>query len=598
MGAGEVARRVHRAVRDRLFPSQYTRLSAEEAFDHFFLGADPLAIPALDPRVPALIALGPEPPEDPRRFDLFGHQVVLDDPPDWARNYAHGGVWPDAPARKLDLRRTDFAGGVKYVWEPSRHHMLSALAYRYATTGDEAAAAKLAAWLEDWIDRNPLGRGIHWTSPLEMAVRIHVWTWCLGALRSWPGLSDRLARKVVGSMAQQAAHIAENLSLGSSANNHLIGEACALAFFGRVWPGCRHADPWRMIGDRIAEEECLRQIHPDGVPAEQAFGYLPFVWEFYLQLALAGWRPPPAVLERLDRSVRFIGAASSHAGYVPQVGDEDDGAVLRHWGTGWGRYPAVAEGLRMVLGTSGLEPPEPGTIAFEQGGYTVFRGGEPEMVAVFDHGPLGLGSLAAHGHADALSLTLSIDDRPVLVDPGAYSYHEEPEWRRYFRSTRAHNTVCIGGRDQSEMLGPFLWGRRCTVRRSQGKEHTYQVFGAPFYRAIHERQVQFGKGRVTVVDTVSGPYESAVAHWHLHPEVEAEKLDGRTVALAWDGRRRATLSLDFEPAGLEIHRGDAANAQPGPGWYSPSYGRVLPTTTIAVTIPARARSMATSIAAE
>jgi hypothetical protein len=48
----------------------------------------------------------------------------------------------------------------------------------------------------------------------------------------------------------------------------------------------------------------------------------------------------------------------------------------------------------------------------------------------------------------------------VIVDPGTYCYHREPRWRNHFRSTAAHNTVVLDGADQSEMLGPFMWGRR------------------------------------------------------------------------------------------------------------------------------------------
>ena len=44
------------------------------------------------------------------------------------------------------------------------------------------------------------------------------------------------------------------------------------------------------------------------------------------------------------------------------------------------------------------------------------------------------------------------------MDPGTYDYFSFPAWRAYFRSTRAHNTVVVDGLDQSQMLGPFLWG--------------------------------------------------------------------------------------------------------------------------------------------
>jgi len=80
-----------------------------------------------------------------------------------------------------------------------------------------------------------------------------------------------------------------------------------------------------------------------------------------------------------------------------------------------------------------------------------------------DHGPLGFGSICAHGHADALSFQLFLEGQPVFVDPGTYLYHCDLESRNEFRKTRNHNTVCIEGRDQSEMLGAFLWGRKANA---------------------------------------------------------------------------------------------------------------------------------------
>ena len=56
--------------------------------------------------------------------------------------------------------------------------------------------------------------------------------------------------------------------------------------------------------------------------------------------------------------------------------------------------------------------------------------------------------------------TLRAFGTDVLVDPGTYDYFTHPEWRRYFRSTQAHNTVEVDGLDQSQQLGLFLWGAR------------------------------------------------------------------------------------------------------------------------------------------
>ena len=79
---------------------------------------------------------------------------------------------------------------------------------------------------------------------------------------------------------------------------------------------------------------------------------------------------------------------------------------------------------------------------FKDSGYTIIKIIN-NFTFTFDHGPLGMAPLYNHGHADALSITLSKDDRPILIDPGTYRYNGVPEWRRYFKGTRAHNTVTI-----------------------------------------------------------------------------------------------------------------------------------------------------------
>ena len=121
---------------------------------------------------------------------------------------------------------------------------------------------------------------------------------------------------------------------------------------------------------------------------------------------------------------------------------------------------------------------------------------------VFDCGELGFGSLAAHGHADALSVTVRAGGVDVLVDPGTYDYFTFPDWRRYFRSTRAHNTLGIDGVDQSAQLGLVSVGppgRRpaastgVRVREADplpGEHDGYRVL--PSRRRTGERSISIG----------------------------------------------------------------------------------------------------------
>src|SRR5205085_1921946 len=97
---------------------------------------------------------------------------------------------------------------------------------------------------------------------------------------------------------------------------------------------------------------------------------------------------------------------------------------------------------------------------FPEGGYYIMGCDfetEREIRIVVDAGPLGYGSIAAHGHADALAFTLSLGGLEFLIDPGTYAYHTKKQWRDYFRGTGAHNTVRVDVQDQSVAGGNFLW---------------------------------------------------------------------------------------------------------------------------------------------
>lgn len=529
---------------------------------------------------------------------LFGYPVRLDDPPVWNRNYLLGKEWTDAPAKALDYRRIDVAGGVRYVWELSRGQPILRLAIAYALTRDTRYAATCRRWLLDWMERNPRGWGIHWTSALEHAIRVFAWSYGLVLLGD--ALSEADIGKIVGALVQHGEFIERHLSLGSSANNHLIGEAAALAFLGSLLPDGTLAQRWRERGYTLLQREALRQFYDDGVNAEQAFGYLPFVWEFYLHAYRL--RPiPEAVAVRLQRSLDFVRHVMDASGYVPQVGDEDDGTVVPLWSASANRYCVVGRALAQQIGA---EPPPAQTDADEalcqwlfgnapasgtrfpdarlypDGGYAVLN--SERWHVVFDAGPLGLGSLAAHGHADALSLWASLDGKPLLIDTGTYAYHEDPEWRDHFRSTPAHNTIALDNRNQSEIQGPFLWGRKahseflqCDLRQQcvAGKTDAY----AP---DTVRRCVTLKDETLVVQDHIEQDVaQSAQWFWHFHPDWQVEPVEAGVWRLT-DGPRVCTVRLtgltEYE---ARLYRGDEATKL---GWYSPRFGHKIPCTTLMV----------------
>src|SRR5690606_3636384 len=84
---------------------------------------------------------------------------------------------PDTYSFSIEHRDPNVVGSIKQVWEPSRHHHVTVLATAYAATGDDRYARAAADHLRDWWERNPFLHGPHWTSGIEVGIRLISWIW-------------------------------------------------------------------------------------------------------------------------------------------------------------------------------------------------------------------------------------------------------------------------------------------------------------------------------------------------------------------------------------------------------------------------------------
>ncbi|HEV8481596.1 MAG TPA: alginate lyase family protein [Candidatus Eisenbacteria bacterium] len=494
------------------------------------------------------------------RVMLFAREYAVGAPPDWHFDPGSRAHAPQVAAAKLDYRDLGKVGSARRIWELNRHHHLTEVALWAWAARDHDAARFVAEEWRDWCKHNPPLVGINWTSGLELAIRTISWAEMLALLLDLEGAApdaETLAL-VVGAWARQIEHVRAHDSRFSSANNHRIGEAAAVAIAGHALPFHPQAAEWWSWGKSTLEEEILLQIAPDGVGREQAFAYQRFVIDFAMLVSLfaraRGEDLSSACLERLGRACDFLAAVSGPEGRAFAVGDDDEGRALglgEEWEdrtaaslecAGWWldepRWRTSRHPRARWLGLARDEEPattastrSTGAIdvrAFPEGGYAVVEGeaGRAPLRALFDAGPLGFGALAAHGHADALSFLVRLGE-DLLIDPGTGSYHGDPDWREELRGTRAHNTVEIDGLDQSERRGLFLWGRRAEARliaaggRARwftlaGRHDGYAPTGIPETRRAILGHAGEGGLTLLVVDEALGKgAHVAVTRWQL-----------------------------------------------------------------------------------
>ncbi len=474
---------------------------------------------------------------------------------DWNRDPLAEIRWPSVSSERIDHRTT--TGDPKWIWELNRLQHLPWLAQAWLFTGEERFAEAAFDHLDSWIEQQPPGAGIAWRGAFECGIRSISVGFALQGLRDAPGLTPERYGRYLTLLGESARRCWVERSLFSSANNHLIGELTGLATVAILFPELPAAPVWQRDAPALLVEHADRQLLPDGAGAEQAIAYQLFTVELlalvYALLALK-YEPPQRLGAAIARSSRFLALLVGDADPPPRFGDDDGGFALRlgpeeirtvrdHLGIADAVVPDPAAArvgtatitalwLRDALGSAVAPATEPAPSGYApDGGMVVLRSGRRRVL--MDVGPLGYLSIAAHGHADALSVTLALDGAEVIGDPGTASYYGHPRWRVAHRSTRAHPTVTVDEVDQSVVGGPFLWSAHARVRVRAvdplrgivDAEHDgYHRLEAP---VTHRRWLIAppDSGPIAVVDQLSGSgIHSARVSWPLHPALTADPV--------------------------------------------------------------------------
>lgn len=536
------------------------------------------------------------------RVRYFGYpEVQLSEPVDWHHDPLRGYDWPRIASSRLDHRTAP--ADPKWVWELNRLQHLPWLAEAWLLTGREEFAETAFAHLESWLEQCPVGVGIAWRGAFEAGVRAISVLVALQGLRDSPLLTSDLFRRVVETMEASGRACWRERSLFSSANNHLVGEIAGLATIGLLLPELPRAARWVERAVALLSQEADLQLLPDGAGAEQAVGYQMFTAELLLVVLVllrAGGRTEPERLAAgVRRSARYLAGVVGDGDPAPRYGDDDEGFALRlgpeevrtvrdHLGivAAYGApeaegavaggltaqwYAAATRAGSQATRLVGDDPLPPSFLA-PDGGLVVLRGGG-ERVTV-DVGPLGYLSLAAHGHADALAVTWSIDGEEVVGDPGTGSYYGHPDWREVHRGTLVHPTVAVDDLDQSVIAGAFMWAERASVTRHHvdvaagvvDAEHDgYTRLEEP---VVHRRWVRAApsEGGLLVVDVLEGRgRHRARVSWPLAPGLSGEPVtDGFLVRRA--GRPVAQIA-SAGTAGLD-HAAVVGDEVSHQGWWS------------------------------
>jgi hypothetical protein len=223
---------------------------------------------------------------------------------------------------------------------------------------------------------------------------------------------------------------------------------------------------------------------------------------------------------------------------------------------------------------------------FREAGYAFLRTADGNLQLAFDCGPLSRCECRNHAHCDALSFELYCHGVPWIIDPGVYFPWPSPgDWTRHFRSTAAHNTLTIDGKEQSELCDTGDVNRAARVRLVQHRETPVEVSVTgeciPYWSdgtTAHRREISliFDK-QIKIRDDVIGTGDHRL-EWTFQfaPEIDVEVQDSSLVTTNAGAAGIRVVRINTsgtKKPDINLFRG---SCEPLRGWVSRNSAQVLP----------------------
>ncbi|MEZ8036954.1 heparinase II/III family protein [Vibrio crassostreae] len=370
-----------------------------------------------------------------------------------------------------------------------------------------------------WIAQNPKMVGNGW-EPYTISLRSVNWI-------KWFLSGNEPKEEWLASLSLQVQALEQQLEY-HLLGNHLFANAKALMFAGCFFKG-ELADVWLKRGLAILNEEIPEQILADGGNFELTPMYHNTILADMLDLYQLSLVYPYHISKATSQYWHeLIGKMLSWAEKM----QHPDGDVSFFNDSALGIAPKLAN-LQRYAGVLNVTTPttNKNQVTFlKESGYVVVKDQVNKLI--IDAAKVGPDYIPGHAHADTLSFELSIDGQRVFVNSGTSVYGLGEERLRQ-RKTETHNTVVVDGMDSSEVWSGFRVARRAypskpVITESKGDisvECSHDGYMRLPGKVTHTRKWKLTEGDLFIVDNLTGTYNHAEAHYHLHPDVRVEGVN-------------------------------------------------------------------------
>lgn len=450
----------------------------------------------------------------------------------WTRDWRFNHVWESGKSNYQFYERDKATPyDVKFPWELSRLGFLLPVAETALISDEKNWKEYCFDVVQDWSDQNPAAKSVNWY-PMESSIRVINLGFILLLLAGIPSVKHNELSNILKIITIHGDYIFKNIEYSDIRGNHYLANIIALLFVGHLLKDIYHpANKWFAYARVRLEGELLLQYLIDGVNFEKSVPYHRLVTELSLLGMMILEKEVISICDetknRIKESIHFIDAYIRPDGLAPNIGDNDsarifnfdpvplrDHSTLLLLGAAFFSEPGLMGSNRissapsLLLGDKGalfiernqkVSTQRDISVYFPEGGFFISKNDRHYLFA--DYGEVGLKGRGGHGHNDLFSFELTIDKKPIVIDPGTPTYTGDLDTHRQYRSTSFHNTVCVDDTEIADFMDHWRISDEADpfnveyhIQESfdviQGEHQGYSKLEDPVF---HKRKIQFNK---------------------------------------------------------------------------------------------------------
>ncbi len=324
---------------------------------------------------------------------------------------------------------------IKVPWELSRLQHFFVLGAAYQKRADSAYVRTFIDHFNDWYKNNSFLLGPNWVCPMDVGIRAVNIIWALALLKDSPELSLDFLQTITGSLYDHFVYLEQNWEKYDDlkTSNHYLSDLIGyfyLCYYFSDFAAIAKKTQW-CYQELLTEFE--KQIFDEGTDYEGSTAYHVLITEIFYHFYMLGQKMgfvfPDSFIIKLKRMFTFIDwCKAGKEEPLLLIGDNDSGKILFY-----GLSSSLIESMKEVATNEKKDFPEFGLSIIKN----------ERVHCSLRHYVYQEKQPSGHFHNDAASITLTVNNIPLFIDPGTYVYTPSAWWRNYFRSVKQHNTFYI-----------------------------------------------------------------------------------------------------------------------------------------------------------